>query len=487
MATQGGGHVLARRYRIERRLGAGSSASVFVALDTQSNVRVAVKVLHHLYQRDRTARKRFLREARAARSLDTPHAVKIFDVGELAQGVPYLVMELLEGSTLERIVHQDGPLPVERALYLADQMASALQEAHGLDIIHRDMKPENVFVVDTPGGELAKVMDFGVSKLGGGGDISQLTGTGVLIGTPVYMAPEQIEGARDIDQRIDVYALGVVIYEMLAGRSPFAGAGDFSTLLRMLIEPAPLLTTHRKDLPPGLAEVVAHAMAPDRKDRTPNMEMLRAELTAFWSGRRPSLPTLQTAQRGWFDSAGDADEEPVHRDPSGPDFEDLFVDEEQGSATRARTLDPPRPPLPSSPPGPASHGGGGVRRGPGFGPLPPPVPPPRRDPNRVPPGIARPAFRSPSAIAPPPPRVAYRASSASTPSARSDSPRPPDSAPPPRAPAPSTSHIVRPPMQSGVISTPVEVAAAPPAPRSKPSDDDERDNTNLEWPPPDKR
>lgn len=149
MAKKGRGYILAKRYRIERRLGAGTSATVFEAIDTQSGERVAVKVMHHLFRKDRTIRKRFLREAESARALVTPHAVKVLDIGQLPQGIPYLVMELLNGSTLERVIRRErGGMQVEQALRLTDQIAAGLQDAHGLDIVHRDLKPENIFVVD---------------------------------------------------------------------------------------------------------------------------------------------------------------------------------------------------------------------------------------------------------------------------------------------------------------------------------------------------
>ncbi len=328
MTKQGPGYILADRYRIERRLGAGTSASVFEATDVLTGKRVAVKVVHHLFRKDRTIRKRFLREAEAARALSTPHAVKVLDVGQLSHGIPYLVMELLHGSTLERIIRRNRGIPIEQALMLADQIAAALQDAHGIDIIHRDLKPENIFVTDLGGSPFVKVVDFGISKLVGSREASQLTGTGVLVGTPVYMAPEQIEGHKDLDGRVDVYSLGVVMFEMLAGVSPFASAKDFAGLLRLLLGEPRSVREHRPDVPEGLASVIAEAMAPDRTRRLANMESLRLGIAPYWGGRRSlvSYGTLTVPGVG-----------PVPPPPgSRPQLDSLFDEDEDDSVTRRK-------------------------------------------------------------------------------------------------------------------------------------------------------
>ena len=459
MAKKGRGYVLAKRYRIERRLGAGTSATVFEAIDTQSGERVAVKVVHHLFRKDRTIRKRFLREAEAARALVTPHAVKVLDVGQLPQGIPYLVMELLNGSTLERVIRRErGGMDVEQSLRLADQIAAGLQDAHGLDIVHRDLKPENIFVVDVGGEPFIKIVDFGISKLIGGQEVSQLTGTGVMVGTPVYMAPEQIEGWKDIDGRVDVYSLGVVMYEMLAGVSPFASATDFTGLLRMLMAEPPNIRHVRPELPEKLASLIAHAMAPNRSDRLPNMESVRVGIAPHWSGCRPSLHSYDVIAPSSNVTLRRPSVPPA-RDPSGPDLGELFDSEEAASSTRRRTVEPPRAPLPASSPSGAARWQQpttGLRIGTGV--LPPPVPPPRRIP--PPPTPESPSTTpSPSKRAPPPPLPL-----------RGRVPRP--SVPPPRPPSASESQLVRPPMESGI------------GPASSPQPDDgRRDETDLRWPP----
>lgn len=379
MTNQGRGYILANRYRIERRLGAGSSATVFEATDANTGQRVAVKVVHHFFRKDRTVRKRFLREAGAAQALSTPHAVKVLDVGQLSQGIPYLVMELLDGTTLERVIRRERQMSTERALFLTDQIAAGLQDAHGMDVVHRDLKPENVFLMEVGGDSFVKIVDFGISKLIGGQEVSQLTATGVMVGTPVYMAPEQIEGWKDIDGRVDVYSLGVVMFEMLAGASPFAAATDFTSLLRMLMAVPPSVRQHRPDVPEGLASLIARAMAPDRGQRLPNMESLRSGIAPYWSGRRPRFPSYGTMAK------------PVAapRNPSGPDIGELFEPDESRSGTRRMEAQSPsptpqtgraKPPPPPKRHGPVPRPGG-----------PPPAPPPRRPPA---PNPVRPPFQS---------------------------------------------------------------------------------------------
>jgi|GEM_PF-710865 len=480
MTKQGPGYILADRYRIERRLGAGTSATVFEATDMLLGRRVAVKVVHHLFRKDRTIRKRFLREAEAARALSTPHAVKVLDVGQLSHGIPYLVMELLHGSTLERIIRRNRGVPVEQAMLLTDQIAAALQDAHGIDIIHRDLKPENIFVTDLGGKPFVKVVDFGISKLMGNREASQLTGTGVLVGTPVYMAPEQIEGQKDLDGRADVYSLGVVMFEMLAGVSPFASAKDFAGLLRLLLGEPRSVREHRPDVPEGLASIVAQAMAPDRTRRLPNMESLRLGIAPYWRGRQSmasygtlSIPEVRSAppppgSRPQLDSLFDEDEDDsVTRRKVEPfRLGSLFDEEELDLATR-REANPFRgeSELPGSPDESAPPARVRLE-------VPPParmgsqVPPPARMGSQVPPPARMGSQVSPPARVrsevPPPARII---------------PKPPPPPLPLRGPAPRPS---RPP-SPGVVPSPA--LRRPPQPPAQ-TEPRRRDETDLVWPPP---
>lgn len=350
------GRLATDRFELERRVGQGTSAAVYVAFDKRTNLRVALKVLHEVHARSPIARRRFLREAQAVQRLATPYAVQVLDVGELADGIPFMVMELLEGRTLREVIDECGPMTQERALYLGDQVAAALQDAHANGVVHRDLKPENVFVLGEGPSEHVKVVDFGISKIVAGPETSALTGTGVLVGTPLYMAPEQLRGASDVDHRADIYALGVVLYELLAGASPFADARDLPSLLRIVAQPVQPLSVVRPDLPQGLVEVVSRATARRREDRVANVEMLRLLLAPYWSGVGPvrhrisSRLELEEALSRQAQSPGkhpEAASQPAPRPTSPP----------PGTSARLAALGPPvtRVPRPSRLPPPTSE------------------------------------------------------------------------------------------------------------------------------------
>jgi serine/threonine protein kinase len=282
------GEVIDRRYQVSRLIGSGGMASVFEVQDMTSGRRCAMKVLHRQLLLHPVIPQRFLREAKAASVLDTPFAVKVEGTGNMADGSPYIVMELLEGLPLHAVIERQGPrFEAERVLYLADQIAQGLADAHARGIIHRDLKPENIFVIPTVRGDLVKVVDFGISKIFSGEDGVKLTQTGVTVGTPQYMPVEQLRGTKDLDGRVDVYALGVVIYQMLAGLRPYDGFTYEEVILKVASTTAPSLGTYRADLPPGLVSVVDRAMARNRDERIGSMVQLRQEMAPFWSGRSP--------------------------------------------------------------------------------------------------------------------------------------------------------------------------------------------------------
>jgi len=297
MAQLKTGDVVASRYRIENLLGVGGMATVFAATETDTERRVAIKVLNEVLRRHPTIPKRFLQEARAARALTTPFAVKVEGTGELADGTPYILMEFLDGMDLAAAARQaGGKLPVDRALYLADQIAEALQDAHSRGVLHRDLKPENVFVVSTPVGEMIKVMDFGIYKILAPGEANKITVTGTTVGTPQYMPLEQLRGVKDLDGRVDIYALGVLLFEMLAGLRPFDGFSYEEVIMKVATQTAPSLASYRADLPASLVDVIMRGMARDRNQRIASMDQLRQELRPYWSGHRPDFtPYAQPA------------------------------------------------------------------------------------------------------------------------------------------------------------------------------------------------
>lgn len=335
------GVILRGGYRIERKVAAGGTAWVFEARHIESDRRVAVKVLNDQYRGEPNVVKRFTNEARAAMALDSPHIVKVEAVGRLHDGLPFLVMEYLEGADLYHVLAESGwRLPTESALYIVDQVARALEVAHEKGIIHRDIKPENIFVLDRPGGPLAKVVDFGLSRVPADGSHSKLTRTGMTVGTPHYMALEQLRGDKSIDGRADVYALGVLTYELLSGRCPFEGDDPREVMLRAARDEPPPLTTYRPDLPQGLIEAIAYAMRRDRSKRCPSAAAFREALRPYWSGVMPDFES----------SATTPSEPPANIDPPPPQQPSLPPELPLATSTPLPTSSSPPPsPVPRKP------------------------------------------------------------------------------------------------------------------------------------------
>jgi len=297
------GDLVDQRYRVSRMIGSGGMASVFEVHDVTTGRRCAMKVLHRQLLLHPVIPQRFLREAQAASALDTPFSVKVENTGNMADGSPYIVMEFLEGAPLNVVIEREGArFDSERVLYLADQVAQGIHDAHARGIIHRDLKPENIFVIPTPHGDLVKVVDFGISKIFSGEDGVKLTQTGVTVGTPQYMPVEQLRGTKGLDGRVDVYALGVVLFEMFAGVRPYDGFTYEEVILKVATTTAPSLGTYRSDLLPGLVQVVDRAMARERDERIGSMLQLRQEMAPYWSGRSPVV--VQAAATPTLDQTG---------------------------------------------------------------------------------------------------------------------------------------------------------------------------------------
>ncbi|HEX7185409.1 MAG TPA: protein kinase [Thermoanaerobaculia bacterium] len=281
------------QYRLGEQVGGGGMGVIYKAEDTRLGRTVALKLLPPELARDRTAKTRFLQEARAASALDHPNLCTIYDAGEI-DGQLYLAMPLYEGETLrDRLAH--GPLPVEEAVDIARQVAQGLAKAHRQGIVHRDVKPANLMLT-TDG--VVKILDFGIAKLAGEAGITR---TGVSIGTPAYMSPEQARGAA-VDHRTDLWSLGVVLYEMLTGRRPFTGDHEqivFQAILNR--EPEPLARL-RPDAPVELERMIAGLLAKDPEKRAyPTADALSAELRKLQGGSQATLQTQMTvaaASRG---------------------------------------------------------------------------------------------------------------------------------------------------------------------------------------------
>jgi len=268
---------------VERILGEGGMGVVVLAEHVQLGQRVALKVLlpEMLRQTDIVAR--FQREARATARLKNDHVARILDVGELESGVPYIVMEYLEGSDLGDLLAEQGPPRPELAVHYVLQACEALAEAHGCGIIHRDLKPTNLFLTRTRGGApLVKVLDFGVSRFNEASTVDvQLTRTASVVGSPLYMAPEQMRAARNADERSDIWALGVILYEFLTGVVPFKGESMTDLFAKIVSGPPPAPHVLRPEVSPSLSAIVMRCLSVDPAGRPANIAELSLELAGF--------------------------------------------------------------------------------------------------------------------------------------------------------------------------------------------------------------
>jgi eukaryotic-like serine/threonine-protein kinase len=290
------GRLLFGKYRVERLLGTGGMGAVYAAEHLLTRRKGALKLLHARYTAHPEVVERFVREAAAAGLIGNPHIVDTFDAGTLESGEPYIFMELLEGQALDATIAERAPLPWEEAVAIAAQAADALGAAHRAGIVHRDIKPANMFVTD---GNFVKVIDFGISKFVSelDPDGGALTREGALLGTPLYMSPEQVMGHRDLDGRADIYALGAALFEMLTGKAPFFGDSLMQLSVRICAGDCTPLRALRPELPAEVEAVVRRAMAPARENRFARAEdfaeALR-DLAPRLSGERAVVPRFMS-------------------------------------------------------------------------------------------------------------------------------------------------------------------------------------------------
>jgi serine/threonine protein kinase len=276
-------------YRLVRLIGEGGFGEVYLAENPHLERRAAVKVLRSEMARDKELVRRFLNEARAASAICHPNIIDVFDAGMTPEGAPYILMEFLEGMSLQKRLADSGRMLLPQALDIAGQAGSALAAAHEAGIVHRDLKPENLFLVPDrtlPGGERVKVLDFGIAKIkhhgGQGGTVR--TQTGLIMGSPAYMSPEQCKDSADVDYRSDIYSFGTIVYEMLAGRTPFVGATGTELLVKHLTETPPPLRELTPSVPAPVEAAIARALARARDDRFENMTSFIAALSASAGG-----------------------------------------------------------------------------------------------------------------------------------------------------------------------------------------------------------
>ncbi len=282
-----------RHYTIQERIGRGGMGVVYLARDTSLERKVAVKLLSDALRAEASARSRFLREAKAAAAIDHPYICKIYEAGE-HDGEAYIVMEYVEGATLEHRL-KESPLPLKDLIRVALQTADALGSAHAGGFVHRDLKPSNIML--TLKGQHVKVMDFGLAKRlesppeGAPGEMTTLTmmtRPGAVVGTPLYMSPEQISG-KDVDHRSDLFSLGVILYEAVSGAHPFRRGDTIQTALAICNEEAPPLRSRRPDCPEPLEGVIARLMRKAKKDRYASAGDLEEDLRALQEGSVPSV------------------------------------------------------------------------------------------------------------------------------------------------------------------------------------------------------
>lgn len=280
------GDVLAGKYRVERVLGRGGMGVVLAATHATLGHQVAVKLLLSATSRDEDLIARFFREAQVTARLKSVHVARTLDMGQLEDGRPFLVMELLEGCDLGALLAERGrKQPVAELVLWVLQACEGIAEAHAAGIVHRDLKPANLFVARDPGGgDLVKVLDFGISKLTADGD-RHLTSTSATFGSPVYMSPEQMRSARTADARSDLWSLGVILYEGLAGQPPFDGETVFGLAQSVMNEEPVPLALRRGDVPRGVSEVVMRCLAKDPLERPANVAELADALAEFAGAR----------------------------------------------------------------------------------------------------------------------------------------------------------------------------------------------------------
>jgi serine/threonine-protein kinase len=264
------GTVIAGKYRLDGMIGRGGMGSVWSTMHLGLGQRVAVKLIAKRYANSREARQRFNQEAKAVAQLRSRYVVQVFDNGETEDGTPYIVMELLEGESLDQRLERRGPLQLDQAARYIGQVGRALKRAHELGIVHRDLKPENIFLTrsdEDDGGEIAKVLDFGIAKMKTSEGGSSATRTGTVLGTPLFMSPEQARGLKTVDHRTDIYSLGMVAFTMLTGRNAFSGESFGDILVAICTQPLPSIRAFAPTLPPAMEAWMQRACAKEPQDR----------------------------------------------------------------------------------------------------------------------------------------------------------------------------------------------------------------------------
>lgn len=283
----GPGRIIAHRYRLLRTIGQGGMAVVYEAQDMNLSRRVAIKILRPDYSHDGAFVKRFQQEAMTVARLNNPNIVRVYDYGEY-NGSPYIVMELVEGPSLEQVLEERGPLPINDAIQYMIEVCNAVEAAHHAGLVHRDLKPGNI-LLDSDGH--VKVVDFGIARAAGG---SQMTTTGTTIGTAAYFSPEQAQGL-EVGPASDIYALGVVLYELLTGRLPFEHENPITLALMHVRDQPPSPRLYNPRIPRSLESIILRCLSKDPAKRFPDVAALRDALLTYASSPTSAQQTVATA------------------------------------------------------------------------------------------------------------------------------------------------------------------------------------------------
>jgi serine/threonine protein kinase len=276
-----------------RQIGEGGMGSVWLATHLGLGIPCAIKFVEGEWRRQPEMVTRFEREAKVEAQLRSPHVVHVLDHG-VWNGTPYIAMEYLEGESLAQRLERAGRIDIELTHRVVAHVARALTRAHAIGIVHRDLKPENIFLVPGDEGEVAKVLDFGVAKWNTDWVVSSVTKTGLLVGTPLYMSPEQSAAEKSLDGRSDEYSLGCVLYEMLAGKPPFGGRTARAIIAGHLTVPPPRILDVRPDLAPGVQWLTQRMLAKDREARPGSAEALIHDIDHYDALEPPG------AAEGWW-------------------------------------------------------------------------------------------------------------------------------------------------------------------------------------------
>lgn len=296
------GDIIDGKYQIARLLGEGGMGAVYEGENLRIHRKVAIKILHSNVAQSQDAVQRFEREAQAAGRIGSDHIVEVLDLGELPGGDRYMVMEFLDGESLSARIANSGGLSPQKTASLVIGILEGLGAAHNAGIVHRDLKPDNVFLLSSKGGQadFVKIVDFGISKFNAMGGEFSMTQTGAVMGTPYYLSPEQAKGERHVDHLSDLYAVGVILWETVAGKVPFDGDTFNELLFKIVLEPVPELSTIKSDLDPHFVSIVHKAMARERNLRFQSAAEMQQALQSWLQGQPPAPEMLADAEAARF-------------------------------------------------------------------------------------------------------------------------------------------------------------------------------------------